>query len=101
LAVASARPARFVWGNQQAFAAASDRDMTIASAAGLDVTFDGGRTWTAELPQPNGASWQDLAFPGSTVGVVVNNTVNDALQLVGTVYRTTDGGRSWHALSLP
>ena len=91
----------FVWWNQQAFAAASDQDMTIASVAGLDVTFDGGQTWTAELPQPNGATWQDLDFPSSTVGVVVNNTVNDALQLVGTVYRTTDAGRSWHALSLP
>jgi hypothetical protein len=94
-------PAVFTWWNQQAFAAASDRDMTVASVAGLDVTFDGGQTWTAELPQPNGASWQDLAFPSSTVGVVVNNTVNDALQLVGTVYQTTDAGRSWHALSLP
>lgn len=91
----------FVWFNQQAFAAASDRDMTIASAAGLDVTFNGGQTWTTELLQPNGASWQDLAFPSRTVGVVVNNTVNDALQLVGTVYRTTDAGRSWNALSLP
>lgn len=88
----------FVWWNQQDFAAASDLDMTIASAAGLDVTFDGGQTWTAELLQPNGATWQDLAFPSSTVGVVVNNTVNDALQLVGTVYRTTDAGRSWHPI---
>ena len=91
----------FVWGNQQAFAAASEQDMTIASAAGLDVTFDGGQTWTTELPQPNGAAWQDLAFPSSTVGVVVNSTVNAALEQVGTVYRTTDGGRSWHALALP
>jgi photosystem II stability/assembly factor-like uncharacterized protein len=75
--------------------------MTIASAAGLDVTFDGGQTWTTELPQPNGAAWQDLAFPSSTVGVVVNSTVNAALQQVGTVYRTMDGGHSWHALALP
>jgi hypothetical protein len=91
----------FVSANQQAFAAASDQDMMIASAAGLDVTFDGGQTWTAELPQPNGATWQDLAFPSGSIGVVVNNTVNDALQLVGTVYRTTDAGHSWQALSLP
>ena len=91
----------FVSGNQQAFAAASDQDMMIASAAGLDVTFDGGQTWTAELPQPNGATWQDLAFPSGSIGVVVNNTVNDALQLAGTVYRTTDAGHSWQALSLP
>ena len=91
----------FTWWNQQAFAAASDRDLTLATAAGLDVTFDGGQTWTAELLQPNGATWQDLAFPSKTVGAVVNNTVNNALQQVGTVYRTTDAGHSWHALSLP
>jgi hypothetical protein len=28
-------------------------------------------------------------------------TVNDALQLVGTMYRTTDAGRTRHTLSLP
>jgi hypothetical protein len=91
----------FDWWNQLGFAAASDQDMTIASTAGLDVTTDGGQTWTAELTQPNGATWQDLAFPSRSVGVVVSNTVNDASQQVGTVYRTTDAGRSWNALSLP
>jgi hypothetical protein len=91
----------FDWWNQLGFAAASDQDMMIASTAGLDVTTDGGQAWTAELTQPNGATWQDLAFPSRSVGVVVNNTVNNASQQVGTVYRTTDAGRSWNALSLP
>lgn len=91
----------FVSPNPQGFAAASDRDMTVASAFFLSVTFDAGRTWTTELPQANGAFWTDLAFASPTTGVVVVNTVNNAGNQVGTVYRTTDAGRSWHALSLP
>lgn len=91
----------FVFGNEQAFAAASAQDMTLAAAGGLGVSHDGGMTWTTELTQPNGASWQDLAFPSSTVGVVVSNTVSDQLQQVGTVFRTTDAGRTWSALTLP
>ncbi len=91
----------FTWWNEQAFAAASARAMTIASQGGLDVTSDAGQTWATELTQPNGAFWKDLAFPSSSVGVIVCNTVNDSLQPVYTVYRTADAGRSWHALSLP
>ena len=96
----AASPA-FTGYNQQAFAAASDRNLTIASAAGVDVTFNVGRTWTAELPQPSGSFWQDLAFPSSSVGVAVDSTINSQSQLVGYVYVTTSAGRTWHPLTLP
>jgi photosystem II stability/assembly factor-like uncharacterized protein len=91
----------FVSPNEQRFAAASARDMTIATAGDLGVTFDAGRTWTSELPQANGASWSDLAFPAAATGVVVCDTVNDSGAQIGTVYRTADAGHTWHALPLP
>lgn len=91
----------FVYWNAQDFAAASRSDMTIASAAGLNVTVNAGRTWRSELTQPNGAFWMNLAFPSSSTGVAVANTVDKAGNLVGIVYRTTNAGRAWHELSLP
>jgi hypothetical protein len=90
----------FVSPNPQGFAAASDQDMTVAGAFFLSVTFNAGRTWSTELPQANGAFWTDLAFVSPSTGVVVVNTVDNSGNLVGTVYRTTNAGRSWQALSL-
>jgi hypothetical protein len=87
--------------NQQRFAAASSTAMTIATAFDLSVTFDAGRTWTSELGQPNGAFWNDLAFPGPDTGVVVGDTVDNSGHQTGAVYRTTDAGHTWHPLSLP
>lgn len=89
------------WYNEQAFAAASGRDMAMAGAPSLDVTSDAGHTWATRLLKPNGAFWSDLAFPSSTTGVAVGVTVNNSLKEVGAVYRTVDGGRTWHALTLP
>jgi hypothetical protein len=85
----------------QAFAAASAQDMTVATEGNIMVTSNAGKSWTAELAQPNGASWADLAFPTATTGVIVCSTVNSSLKEVGTVYRTTNGGRTWNALILP
>lgn len=91
----------FVSPDQQEFAAASAQAMTVATAFTLTVTGTAGRTWTATLTQPNGASWRDLSFPSATTGVVVCTTTTNALQQVTTVYRTTNAGRTWHPLSLP
>jgi photosystem II stability/assembly factor-like uncharacterized protein len=87
--------------NELGFAAASAKDMVFATAFPLAVTFNAGRTWTYELAQPNGAFWTDLSFSSATTGVVVCSTFSDAGKEVDTVYRTTNGGRTWHALSLP
>jgi len=87
--------------NEQGFAAASDQDMVVATTFPLYVTGNAGHSWTARLPQNAGATWPDLSFAGSSVGVVVAVTVNNSLKIVGTVYRTTDGGQAWHALVLP
>jgi hypothetical protein len=89
------------WYNQQAFAAATDRDMAMAGAPSLDVTANAGHTWSTRLLKPNGAFWSDLAFPSGSTGAVVGVTVNSSLKAVGAVYRTVDGGHTWHALTLP
>lgn len=89
------------WCNQQGFAAASGQDMAIAGAPSLDVTADAGHSWAVKLLKPNGAFWSDLAFPSSSTGVVVGVTVNNSLKEVGAVYRTVDGGNTWHPLALP
>ena len=91
----------FVSPDEQGFAAASAQAMAVTTIFTLSDTFNAGRTWTIKLTQGNGAFWTDLSFPSATTGVVVSNTVNNALQQVATVYRTTDAGRTWHPLSLP
>ena len=91
----------FISPNEQRFAAATATHMTIATAFYLSVTFDAGRTWTTRLGQPNGASWADLSFPGPATGVVVGDTVDNSGNQIGAVYRTTDAGHTWAALTLP
>jgi photosystem II stability/assembly factor-like uncharacterized protein len=51
------------------------------------------------LPKPDdgGALWNDLVFSTSRVGWVVYGPVN--FSDLGVVYRTADGGRSWHAFA--
>jgi hypothetical protein len=90
----------FTSPNQQRFAAASARDMTIATAFDLEATSDAGETWTSLLAQPSGAFWTGLSFPSATVGVVVCDTIDSAGNQIGTVYRTTDAGHTWHALTV-
>jgi hypothetical protein len=87
--------------NELGFAAASAEDLTYATAFPLATTFNAGRAWTYELAQPNGAFWADLSYSSATTGVVVCTTFSNAGKEVDTVYRTINGGRAWHALSLP
>jgi len=60
----------------------------------------GGTRWTTPLPRPDdgGALWNDLVFSTSRVGWVVYGPVN--FSDLGVVYRTADGGRSWHAFDI-
>jgi photosystem II stability/assembly factor-like uncharacterized protein len=87
--------------NMVDFAAASPAAVTAATEGNLTVSANAGKTWTADLPQANGASWSDLSFPTATTGFVVCSTVNNSLQEVATIYRTTNAGESWAAVPLP
>jgi hypothetical protein len=83
------------------FAAASARDLAVATIFDLQVTRNAGQTWTAELVQNNGAIWSDLSFSTATTGTVVCSTVDNEGNEVSTVYRTTNAGRTWGAVKLP
>jgi photosystem II stability/assembly factor-like uncharacterized protein len=85
----------------EGFVTDSTTDMTIVTTFTLFLSFNAGQTWTPEIPQNNGATFADLFYPSFSTGYVVCNTVNNALEEVDTLYRTTDGGRVWHALALP
>jgi hypothetical protein len=87
--------------NTEGFATASTEDMTLVTTFALYVTFNAGKTWTPEIPQNNGAIFQDLWYPSFTTGYVVCNTYNNAGKEVDTLYRTTDAGRAWRAVPLP
>jgi hypothetical protein len=87
--------------NTLGFVTDSTQDMTIVTTFALYVTFNAGKTWTPEIPQNNGAIFAGLSYPSATTGFVVCNTYNNASKEVDTLYRTTDAGRVWRALTLP
>ena len=87
--------------NPQRFAAASGRDMALAAAPGLGATFNAGGSWVPVVKTPAGSFWNSLAFVSPTVGVAVGSTITQSSQLVSHVYRTTNAGRRWTALTLP
>ena len=87
-------------GITQSFSAASPTSAAVATEGGgtgfLHSTFDGGYTWSTTVLSDRGFSLADLDFPGHGTGVVVDG-VPDASS-GSAVYRTTDGGVSWHEL---
>jgi hypothetical protein len=85
----------------QGFAAASPEDMAEVTNFNIGVTLNAGRTWAAKVTLSSGAFWADLAFQSATTGVADGVTVNSKLKIVGYLYRTTNAGRSWGAMSLP
>lgn len=89
-----------VVGITQGFGAASPASATIAAEGGgvgfLHRTTDGGRTWTTTVLSERGLSLTDLDFPGRGTGVVVDGQPDAADG--SAVYRSTDGGTSWHEL---
>jgi hypothetical protein len=86
--------------NLQDFAAATPKAMTVAGSSGLIYTPDAGQTWLDALTEPNGAQCGDLAFVSATTGFAACSTVTDKGKLVGGVFRTTDGGKSWTGVPL-
>jgi photosystem II stability/assembly factor-like uncharacterized protein len=87
--------------NALGFATATPQDMTLVITFALYVSLNAGKTWTAKIPQDNGATFPDLTFPSATTGYVVCNTDNSQLKEVATLYRTTNDGRGWRAVALP
>ncbi|HEY0807829.1 MAG TPA: hypothetical protein VGD84_22375 [Pseudonocardiaceae bacterium] len=90
-------------GETTDFAAASATSATV-SAEGGDVfflysTFDGGATWTTTLAddQIRGVVFGDLSFVTPSIGFVQVGQPN-TFGSPPVVYRTDDGGHTWHPL---
>ena len=88
-------------GDPQNFTAISAQNMTLINQFQLLGTSNASKTWTVQETEPNGGFWPYLAFPSATTGYALTDTVNSAAHNEGILYRTTDGGHTWKALSLP
>jgi len=68
-------------------------------------TSDGGNTWTPTAPAPQDVWLPGIAFSSATTGVAagyVTVTRNGQNSIAApALYRTTDGGSSWSAVSVP
>jgi hypothetical protein len=91
----------FISGNPQNFAAVSATKMTLVNQFQLVGTSDAAKTWTVHKTEPNGGYWPYLAFPSATTGFALADTINNVGHKEGILFRTTDGGLTWKAVSLP
>ena len=84
--------------NSAVFAAASDTTAVVGYQR-LYRTSDAGATWTA-VTVPGVVQWTYLGFTDATHGVAIGyaGSVSPANERL---YYTTDGGRSYHLVSLP
>jgi len=63
----------------------------------LSSTLDGARTWTVAIRDGGSFSgWADLGFVTSSIGFVVGPSPYAPAHL----YKTTDGGQTWHELAV-
>lgn len=85
----------------QDFTAVSAKDMTLVNDFELLGTSDASKIWTVQKTEPNGVFWQYLAFPSVTTGFALADTIDSRGHNEGILYRTTDGGHTWKAVSLP
>ena len=67
-----------------------------SSTAVLEMTFNGGASWTPVYRRAGGG-WLELGFTTPTQGVAIVSGANEARS---TMLRTTNGGRSWAPVRL-
>jgi hypothetical protein len=97
---ASAEPAgtHLMLSNSAVFGAASGTTAVVGYQQ-LYRTGDAGRTWTAVGP-PGIAGWTYLGFTDATHGVAIGY-VGQIAPGNQRLYYTTDGGQSYHLVTLP
>jgi hypothetical protein len=72
---------------------------TYSAATMLDVSGDGGHTWsTALYLDDGGLGWSDFGFTTPTQGIAIEHPANPASG-TSTMYMTWDGGQTWHQIT--
>lgn len=72
---------------------------TSSAATWLDVSGDGGNTWTTALYlRDGGLGWSDFGFTTATQGVAIEHPTNPAAG-TSTMYMTWDAGQTWHPIT--
>lgn len=72
---------------------------TSSAATWLDVSSDGGHTWsTALYLHDGGLGWSDFGFTTPSQGVAIEHPGNPASG-TSTMYMTWDAGQTWHEIT--
>jgi hypothetical protein len=74
---------------------------TDSGATWLDVSRDGGRTWTQQLFIPGAVDfWSDFGFTTSAQGAAIDGSpIIDGYPVKGShMYMTRDAGKHWHKI---
>jgi hypothetical protein len=73
---------------------------TSSSATWLDVSGDGGTTWSTALTiDDGGVGWSDFGFTTPTQGVAIEGYPGSPYNGTSTMYMTWDAGQTWHQIT--
>ena len=73
---------------------------TSSAATWLDVSGDGGRTWsTALYLDDGGLGWSDVGFTTTTQGVAIEGQPGNPVNGTSSMYMTWDAGQTWHQIT--
>jgi photosystem II stability/assembly factor-like uncharacterized protein len=87
-----------------AMPAGKPRAVTIAAASGASYfynTINGGKTWGMRIFSDAGMGFTDLKYVSGSSGYVVRFNGSPVLGYTIGLWKTTDGGGTWHRVSIP
>jgi len=80
------------------------KSVTIAAASGASFfynTINGGKTWGMRTFNDGGMSFTDLKYVSASTGYVVRFNGSPVIAYGLGLWKTTDGGGTWHLVSIP
>jgi hypothetical protein len=73
---------------------------TYSAATWLDMSGDGGTTWSTALRiDDGGLGWSDFGFTTPTQGAAIEGHPGNPVNETSTMYMTRDAGQSWHQIT--